>query len=324
MLNIKKLELAYKRYHKNFKTGIKYERINVRYLNNKKEVMELIELDGKERDHILLINLGSVYSYYLSKWKHDVLISQSNRLESLQQMQIVVFFQCMAQDLYRVRYPQMITEYRFKEVVTALIHFTMLGWHKEENILFEFIVEHFGGSILGVNESNKHIWFLLELYLKYRGKELWGSSDYISKNVKDKCLNTKIESGLIPEDLGVYNEVLTNWDTSDLSVIGSLIFKMTEYHSILASELGESLEFGDFRYAFYPYEILFLLHVRKKQGLLNPDHFDDFLMNTPEAKMVIQDPETYPEWDPMLRLFDDFYRKNYPEYIPNQHGDLFQ
>nr|WP_282189408.1 hypothetical protein [Paenibacillus pabuli] len=39
--------------------------------------------------------------------------------------------------------------------------------------------------------------------------------------------------------------------------------------------------------------------------------------------MNIHDPEPYPEWDPVLRMIDDFYRKNYPEYIPNHHGALF-
>ncbi len=92
----------------------------------------------------------------------------------------------------------------------------------------------------------------------------------------------------------------------------------------LASELGESIEFGDFGYGFYPYEILFFLFVRKKNGLLIPEESNDFLMNTPEAKIQIMDSEPYPDWDPLLKTIDSFYRKNYPEYIPNQHGVLFQ
>ncbi len=30
-----------------------------------------------------------------------------------------------------------------------------------------------------------------------------------------------------------------------------------------------------------------------------------------------------PEWDPVLQMIDQFYRENYPEYIPNKHGELF-
>jgi len=39
-------------------------------------------------------------------------------------------------------------------------------------------------------------------------------------------------------------------------------------------------------------------------------------MNTPEAKVVINEPEPYPEWDPLLRAIDEFYRKNYPITFP--------
>jgi len=43
------------------------------------------------------------------------------------------------------------------------------------------------------------------------------------------------------------------------------------------------------------------MHIRRKLGLPVPDKFEDLLMNTPEAKVVINEPEPYPEWDPLLR-----------------------
>ncbi|PGD17730.1 hypothetical protein COM32_27215, partial [Bacillus pseudomycoides] len=57
-------------------------------------------------------------------------------------------------------------------------------------------------------------------------------------------------------------------------------------------------------------------------GLPIPSQFDNFLMYTPEAKMVFGEREPYPEWDPALQMIDQFYRKNYPEYILNKHGEL--
>ncbi|MEN1990832.1 hypothetical protein, partial [Paenibacillus hubeiensis] len=275
MLNNKKIEMSYKRYIKNFTNEHKYERTKQRYLNNLKEVSELVELNEVEKDHILLINLGSVFSYQLLNWKNDILLSEGNRSEALKQMYKVVFYQCMSQELYKTRYPQMMKEYTFNKVVTALIHFTMFGWEKEEMILYSFIVEHLGGELLDVNESNKHTWFLLELYLKFRGKVLLGNNHAISKKVKEMCINNGIENRLIPEDLGIYEEVLTDWATNDTNIIYSLINEMSLYHSLQVSELGQFIEFGDYVYGFYPYEILFLLHVRKKQGLPNPTHFDD-------------------------------------------------
>ncbi|MCV9948692.1 hypothetical protein [Paenibacillus sp. BT-177] len=324
MLNPKKLEIAYKRYSKNFVDGIKFEDIKEEYEECQKEIINIVDMNAVEKDHILLIDLESISSYHLSKWKQNVLVNDENTVEDLKKMQIVVFYQCMGQDLYKIRYPEMMTEYSFQEVIAALIHFTMFGWEKEENILFEFIDNNLGSNILKSNEWNKHTWFLLELYLQYRNKTIAGTSQNLNIAVKEKFKEAGLRYDLIPKDLDIYKEVLGQWTTRDSEAIKHLIGEMSLYHSILASEMGESIEFGDFKYGFYPYEILFLLYVRKKLGLPVFNEFDEVLMNTPEAKMEIGDPEPYPEWDPLLRLTDNFYRKNYPEYIPNKYGELFQ
>ncbi|GKS12218.1 hypothetical protein YDYSY3_32180 [Paenibacillus chitinolyticus] len=324
MLNQKKIEIAYKRYSKNFIDGIKFEDIKEEYEDNKSEIINIVETNNIEKDHVLLIDLDSIFSYYLSKWKNDVLINGENVTEGLKNMQMVVFYQCMGQELYKIRYPKMQLEYTFRSVVIALIHLSMFGWEKEENILFKFIVDNFGGHLMNGNDWNKHTWFLLELYLQYRNKTILNTNQKLNIAVKEKFKEAGLQCGLIPEDLDVYNEVLENYLTPNLEDIEHLINKMSLFHSQLASEIGQLGEFGDFGYGFYPYEILFLNHVRKKLGLPVPNHYDDFLMNTPEAKMVIDDPEPYPEWDTLLLQIDSFYRKNYPEYIPNKCGKLFQ
>ncbi|PFZ00297.1 hypothetical protein COL60_29260, partial [Bacillus pseudomycoides] len=84
------------------------------------------------------------------------------------------------------------------------------------------------------------------------------------------------------------------WSTGDLEEIEHLISIMSQYHSALASEIGQLGEFGDFGFGFYPFEILFLIHVRKQLGLPVPTQIDNFLMNTPEAKMVFREREPYP------------------------------
>ncbi|MGY3187337.1 hypothetical protein [Lysinibacillus sp. TE18511] len=324
MLNPKKLELAYRRYNKNFVDGIIFEDVEEDYKDSQNEITTIVDLNSLEKDHILLIDLDSIASYYLSKWKKDVLVNGENNTEDFKKIMIIVFHQCMVQDLYKIRYPKMIVEYSFRDVIATLIHFTMFGWEKEEKILFDFIVEHFGCRLMDANNWNKHTWFLLELYLQFRNKTIVGTNQNLFIAVREHFQEAGLEFGLIPEDLDIYTEVLEHWATPQLDEIKTLIDKMSVFHSILASELGESIEFGDYRYGFYPYEILFLIHVRKKIGLPVPNHFDDLLMNTPEAKMTIGDPEPYPEWDPLLRLIDNFYRKNYPDYIPNKHGELFQ
>ncbi|MBT2293180.1 hypothetical protein J7E73_29555 [Paenibacillus albidus] len=324
MLNLKKLEMAYEKYSKNYVDGIKFEDIQKKYDISQTKIKNIVESNATEKDHILLINLNRIFAYHLSQWKEDVLINGGNKAEALKSMQIAVFYQCMAQDLYTIRYPQMIVEYSFRSVITALIHFTMFGWEKEENILFDFIVEHLGGHLMQANDENRHTWFLLELYLQYRNKTIVGTKQKVHLAVKKKFEETGLQSGLIPEDLDVYHEVLEKWSARNAEEIENLINEMSLFHSKLASEIGQLGEFGDFRYGFYPFEILFLIYVRNKLGLPVPEHFEDLLMNTPEAKMVFADPEPYPEIDPLLLLIDTFYRKNYPEYIPNKHGEMFQ
>ncbi|WP_297429681.1 hypothetical protein [Clostridium sp.] len=322
MLNKKKFEMAFKRYKKNWIDSIRDAEEEYEELQS--EITSIVQLNAIEKDHILLIDLDTICSYYATKWKNDVLINERNGIENFKKNQMIIFYECMGQDIYKVRYPNMRTQYTFKEVVVALIHFMMFGWGKEENILFDFIVEHIGDNIMNANDCNKHVWFLLELYLQYKNKTIFGTNQKLHVTVKETFKKDGVECYLIPEDLEVYREVLEIWSTCNLEEFENLIRKMSLFHSTLASELGQSLEFGDFMYTFYPFEILFLVYIRNKLCLPVPKEFDDILMNTPEAKMVIEDTEPYPQWDDLLQLIDEFYRKNYPEYIPNQYGELFK
>ncbi|EEL55242.1 hypothetical protein COD82_26805 [Bacillus cereus] len=322
-MNQKKLEMAFKRYSKNFVDGIKFEDVKDKYNVSKNKIEKIVEQNEIEKGHILLINLSKIFSYHLSLWKNDVLINDGNNVEGLKNMQKVLFYQCMGQDLYTIRYPKMILGYTFREVTLTIVHFAMYGWEKEENILYDFMVHHFCGHLIDANEENRHIWFLLELYLQYKNKTIMGTNQKLHLIVKNKFKEAKLRCDLIPEDLNMYDEVLGRWATDDLEEIEHLISIMAHYHSALVSEIGQLGEFGDFRYGFYPVEILFLIHVRKQLGLPVPTQIDNFLMNTPEARMVFGEREPYPKWDPVLQMIDQFYRKNYPEYIPNKHGELF-
>ncbi|PEK25372.1 hypothetical protein CN568_23050, partial [Bacillus pseudomycoides] len=113
MINQKKLEMAFKRYSKNFVDGIKFEDVKNEYNVSRREIEEIVEQNETDKDHILLINLNQISSYHLSLWKNDVLISGGNNVEGLKNMQKVLFYQCMGQDLYTIRYPGMMLEYSF-------------------------------------------------------------------------------------------------------------------------------------------------------------------------------------------------------------------
>lgn len=324
MINEKKLKMAYKKYVDNYAKGITPELTKEDYDERLVKVNNIVANNDVDRDHILLNSYSTVLAYYLSLWKQHILIQDSHQTESFKILQIVTAQSCFAQELYTTRYPEMHVQYTFKRVVRALIHFTMWGWEKEEKILFDFISKHMGQHIMEGNEYQCHVWFLLEIYLRYRDQTLLGSQKKLSQSIKAIFQTKEIKNGLIPEHLGIYDKVLENWDTTDVAVMNDLIAQMIEYHTVSVSDLGGDSEFSDYGYGFYPDEILFLLYVRTKMDLPVPEALDDFLMNTPEAKMTWSEPEPYPEWDPMMRMIDDFYRKNYSQYIPNLHGPLFE
>ncbi len=75
MINPKKLKLSYNRYCENFVKGIKFEEVEEEYMDSLKESTHIIELNEVEKDHILLINLETIKSYYLAKWKQNVLVN---------------------------------------------------------------------------------------------------------------------------------------------------------------------------------------------------------------------------------------------------------
>lgn len=79
----KKLEMAFKRYSKNFVDGIKFEDVKDKYNVSRRKIEKIVEQNETEKDHILLINLSKISSYHLSLWKNDVLINGENNAEGL-------------------------------------------------------------------------------------------------------------------------------------------------------------------------------------------------------------------------------------------------
>ena len=320
-MNNKKLDMAYKRYKKNFIEGYPMQEMEAKYEEAKKKIKDIIKNNELKKDHIFLTRLARIRLYYLTLWKHINFLDNKMDKQSLKKIQIIVFFQCFSQELYKERYPNMLLEYNLKFVVIALIHFNFWGWEKEEGILLEFIKNNISSNILNTNDDNKHVWFLLELYLKFKNETILGVNENLNLKVKENLINNDMKANMIPNNLEIYEKVFKNLKAEN---IDGLINEMIIYHSEMLKNLGEYGEFRDYVYGFYPIEILYLIHIRKKLGLSVPEKFDDFLMNTPEAKMEFKEKEPYPEMDELVEEIDKFYRRNYPEYIPNKHGELFK
>lgn len=79
MVNSKKMHLAYKRYVKNFFGS---NAVN-EYEEGKNEIVEVIDINDTERDHILLIDMDNISSFWLDVWKNDVLIKNGRNVSAL-------------------------------------------------------------------------------------------------------------------------------------------------------------------------------------------------------------------------------------------------
>lgn len=102
-----------------------------------------------------------------------------------------------------------------------------------------------------------HPWFMLELYCRWQGIEL------------DKA-------GLrYPDDLGLYQRALNNWDSEDTQRVSEIITELCDFHiaqsdeDVTTDEYGNefSPEFTSSDYFIFPIEILMWLAIRKHKGL---------------------------------------------------------
>nr|WP_247898643.1 hypothetical protein [Paenibacillus pabuli] len=198
--------------------------------------------------------MDNISSFWLDVWKNDVLIKNGRDVSALKKIQQTKFYQCMGRHIYKDRYPNMkLIDYSLEYSIIALVHFNLYGWVKEEKIFFDFIVKYLGDNLMEANDWNQHIWFLVELYLQHTNQTIEGTNKNVHLTVKSALADKGQPCDLIPEELGIYREVLEQWHTPDLNEITRLIGRMSEHHSMLASELGKSLEFGNYDYAFYPF-----------------------------------------------------------------------
>ena len=128
-------------------------------------------------------------------------------------------------------------------------------------------------------------WFILKLYSLYSNEEI------------------KLHELLQPKDTFPYDEVLKNWDTTDINQVNKFIELLCDAHLSQAKidyEIYEQEEDeGDVHHLkykelfsistyLYPFEILTWMKLRTLKGLENPAEFSHPLMNTPIAKMFLK------------------------------------
>lgn len=161
----------------------------------------------------------------------------------------------------------------------------LCGWGDEYSKIGEWLIEsiNYGShkdedganvhQIIGVGQSDILVgWFLLDLYCLVYNKKYNEDNAYY------------------PESLLIYQDVLDQWDTTDLTEVDKLVYKMADYHLEQTQEAkndDEYFSFDDSNLWLFPYEILTWLKLRENKGLENPKKYSHPLMNTPVAEFFL-------------------------------------
>ena len=142
-------------------------------------------------------------------------------------------------------------------------------------------------------------WFMLDLYC-------------LSYNKSYKKNNSNLPKLYTP-----YDEVLKEWNTTDMNRVDQLVYKLCEIHIMRTIKMKEDWyqEFDWNEKKLFPFEILVWLKMRKEQGLENPETYSHYFMNEPLAKAFPLDkPLPFPEI-PHIELLKIEYPKLYIKYL---------
>ncbi len=142
----------------------------------------------------------------------------------------------------------------FTNSIKHLAQMLYLGWEDKAVSYGDLLLNMlYGKQYKGWHSSQKHPWFMLELFCKWQGIAL----DYAQLRN--------------PNDMGVYQKALDNWDTEDTQLLSTIIDDLTEFHIQQSDEYEHKDKYdGDFTdadYFIFPIEILMWLSIRRIMGL---------------------------------------------------------
>lgn len=133
-----------------------------------------------------------------------------------------------------------------------------LGWIDQAKAYGNFLIKMlYSKHYTGGNAWAKHPWFIITLFCKWQNIVL------------DK---SKLH---YPEDMGVYQDAIDDWDTADTNLLDNLINQLCDFHikqsdeDVSMDEYGgeNGPEFSSSDYFIFPVEILTWLVIRKQLGL---------------------------------------------------------
>ncbi|MFH6951369.1 hypothetical protein ACHRV6_22970 [Flavobacterium sp. FlaQc-51] len=161
--------------------------------------------------------------------------------------------------------------------------------YKESEIILEIVNEGLDSILLkGGLDFKPAAWFIIEIANKGYG------------------IGVDYEGFNYPESMGVYQEALDNWYTTDIDKLDSIVTKLCEFHLENATYGDEedtiSIQFDNARKFVYVFEILAWLSIRDMKGLQNPEKFSHPLMHL-ELNKLTNESDPFPK-NELSELFE--------------------
>jgi hypothetical protein len=236
---------------------------------------------------------------YLSDWYHWNFIKESitKNATDYEKLSLATYFGIEA-NKWGFFFGKTVERYseaiQFHAAICHMAQSLILGWDdlslKYGHLLIKML---YGKQYTGWHPAYIHPWFMLEIFCKWQGVSL----DYSKLNY--------------PKDMGGYQKVLNNWNTSDSGLVSVLVNEMVEFHIQQSDEYeyeDKTPDFPSANYFIYPVEILLWLNIRARLGLPN------YVADNELMKMPINNWHTQKTEIPQIELIEKAKAKLLADY----------
>ncbi|GHT15449.1 hypothetical protein FACS189426_23050 [Bacteroidia bacterium] len=209
--------------------------------------------DSEKKIHDYVSNQGKLASIFtamdfLSGWYHYNFIYNflSNKKISDDDLSISTIYALEANNICFFLGKKIETfkfSIQFDKAVGHMAQALLLGWDitgiKYGKLLLKML---YGKQYKGWHPVYKHPWFMLEIFCRWQNIQL----DYPKLNY--------------PKDMGIYQDVIDNWDTRNTDLLSQLVNKMVQFHIEASDENENEDRTSDFSSSDY-----FILVIHNKQ-----------------------------------------------------------
>jgi hypothetical protein len=227
-------------------------------------------LAASKVEKAVIVDLKTLNNWYGNEFIYRALAE--NNLSSQPVFFASSYYTGIIADILAVGYPNNPPKVLFTDMALFLSNCLQAKWYDKSHELIDIINKGLRTKFLkgGLN-SAKASWFIVAI----ANKAFNIAADYSSYNY--------------PGTLGIYQQTLDKWDTTDLLELDRIVTEMCEYH-LSQADFNEAtpLAFSLVKEFVFTYEILTWLSVREKIGISNPESFTHPLMQLPINKLPVQ------------------------------------